>query len=554
MEAWKIDPNKRALAIVRRSSTGQKDNTSAETQEREIRDYAARYDLELLPIEPIIETAFKSKKRAKYHALMNRAQKENVRHILFFVSSREARNLGDLEHNEDLIRSGKIVIHHVSEGKVYWSGTPDSDFTTRGVMAVLNKGESQANATKIKAAYKTKALNGWWPYNHTPLGYIHKKDRDKLGNAIKGTAIVVPDPDTANIKLVQREFELRAQGHSYDVIRQSNIEGGLVPLEKIKTYHRSSIEKRLKNSFYWGTFQLNGDSEIFKGKHEPIIPAKDLKAVKAINEGHGAKVRKSNSNGEDLFRGWLTCAHPDCQRAMTYDPKTKTLKGTGEEVVYHYYRCSNSRKIHQNNISVSESKIWDQFEPAVEALTITEDFAKDIAAALNETHVKQNAAIRKQMEGFRLDLRNLEGREDRAYEDFVAGVLNKDTYQRQITRVRDERKHFENEIERLTLLISDEAMISVQKVFELAINAKSLYKSMDRENRLLYLKKVCSNPTLDGLTLHYQLEKPFKRLSSWKENSDWRRMRDSNSRYSFGVNSLSKRAPSATRPTLRTRE
>lgn len=73
------------------------------------------------------------------------------------------------------------------------------------------------------------------------------------------------------------------------------------------------------------------------------------------------------------------------------------------------------------------------------------------------------------------------------------------------------------------MTISDEAMASVQKVFELAINAKSLWKSMNREDRLEYLKKVCSNPTLDGLTLQYQLQSPFARLSNWKENSKWRR-------------------------------
>ncbi len=34
-------------------------------------------------------------------------------------------------------------------------------------------------------------------------------------------------------------------------------------------------------------------------------------------------------------------------------------------------------------------------------------------------------------------------------------------------------------------------------------------------------------------------------------NSDWRRERDSNPRYAFDVNTLSRRAPSTTRPPLR---
>ena len=331
---------------------------------------------------------------------------------------------------------------------------------------------------------------------------------------------------------MRREFELRAQGYSYEEILTKNRSEGFVPESLGGKYSKRGIEERLKNPLYWGYFYLFEDETRYPGKHELFIDAKILKAVEDINNGRTRK-RKPILNGDDIFSGWLVCGHPECQRAVTYDPKKKTLKGTGEEVVYHYYRCSNSRKVHDKVPSVSEQKIWDQFEPAVEMLEISEDFAKDISAALNETHEKQRAAIKKQMEGFRLELRGLEGCEDRAYHDFTSGVLDKAAYQRQIKRIRDDRKHFEDEIERLTLAISDEAMVSVQKVFELAINAKSLWKSMERADRLEYLKMVCSNQALDGLTVQYQLQKPFARLALWKENKEWRRDRDSNPGYGF---------------------
>ncbi|MDZ4662957.1 MAG: hypothetical protein SGJ18_15195 [Pseudomonadota bacterium] len=132
-----------------------------------------------------------------------------------------------------------------------------------------------------------------------------------------------------------------------------------------------------------------------QGKHELIISAKVLSAVKAINDGHGCKVRKKISAGEYLFRDWLICDHPECQRQITYDPKTKIIKETGEKKTYHYYRCSNLRKIHMKLVSVSEEKIWKQFAPAVEALSISQEFAQEITDALNEMHEKQKAAIKK---------------------------------------------------------------------------------------------------------------------------------------------------------------
>ncbi len=70
--------------------------------------------------------------------------------------------------------------------------------------AVLNRSESRGKSTMLKAALKTKALAGWWPYRHTPLGYLHFKDRDKFGNPIEGTAKLTTGPDSKMVRLVQK--------------------------------------------------------------------------------------------------------------------------------------------------------------------------------------------------------------------------------------------------------------------------------------------------------------------------------------------------------------
>ena len=533
MSDWKLDLNKRAVAIVRRSSQGQKENTSAETQQRDIRAYCEKHGLEIVKLESIIETAYKGEDRKKYRALMLFAQAQGIKHILFYIGSREARNLTDNEDNERLIKEDKLIIHHVSDNKVYWKGSPDSDFLNRDLIAAVNKHQSRENGTKMKASYRTKAEAGWFPYRHTPLGYIHTKDKDAIGNPIKGTAKVSPHPDPAIVQLVQAEFHLRSQGYSYEAIRAKNLSDGIVPDKKAKTYSHHAIEGRLKNPLYWGYFFLTGDEKRYEGKHSLIIDPKILKAVKAINEGRIVR-RSKVANGEDIFRGWLSCGHPGCKRAVTYERKEKKLKSTGEAKIYHLYRCNNnSKNVHPQKVYLSEDKIWEQLEPAVDSLSITQDFANDIAAALNETHAKAQAAIKKQMEGFSAELRKLEGREDEVYTDLKRGVLDEVGYQRQIERVRDERRHYEEEIKRLTLAIGDEAMVSVKKVFELAINAKSLWNTMERKEKLAYLDRVVFEPKLNGLSVEYQLQKPFATLAKMKGTSKWRRERDSNSRVDF---------------------
>ena len=533
IQDWKSDPNKDTLIIIRRSGYGQKENTSGDTQLREGVDYAQRHGLTVVHTESIIETAFKRKERKKFRALIQKALDEKIRHVLFFWSSRESRNLTDLEENDELIKSGQVIIHHVSEGKVYWKGTPDSDFTYREINAVLNKSESRSKGTMLKASLRTKALAGWWPYRHTTLGYLHQKDKDKYGNPIKGTAKIIVDPDPAVVRLAQREFHLRSQGVSYDEIRRQNLEGQVVPDDMKKTYSRHAIEVRLKNSFYWGYFYLAKDlGTRYEGKHELIIPQRTLKAVEAINNGNGCKRQSSVGIDDDIFRGWLKCGHPECQRLITYEKKEKTLKSTGEAKVYHLYRCSNSRRIHDHKTYIGETKIWEQLEPVLDILTISEEFARDVASALKETHAEQQQLVQKQVEVCRSALKELEAKEDRAYDDRDKGVLDDFQYRRRIEKIREERKQCTTQFEHLTLSMTDGAT-AVAKMFELAINAKTLWKSMDRQERVAYLKKVCSNPTLEGLTLQYEMKKPFARLASWKGFSKWRREWDSNPRYTF---------------------
>ncbi len=522
MNTWNDEPNKRAIAIIRRSSMGQKENTSAETQEREIADYCKQHGLQIIKSDAIIESAFQPQERKKYNKLMQTALKEGIKHILFYVGSRETRNLTDNEKNERLIKEDKIIVHHVSEKKVYWKGTVDSEFLLRDIQTSVNKNYSRENGTKVRDAYKTKAENGWWPYCHTPLGYVHSKQRDNLGNGIKGTAKLERDPNDIKIKQVQREFELRAGGLSYDEIRVEIIKEGFILPNKVKSYNRSTIEKRLKNELYYGYFHLTDDTKKYVGKHELIISEKIRNAVTATFK-NDKRIKRVSSDQGLLADGWIRCHNSDCQRQLTYDPKTKVIKESGIQKTYHYYRCTNSRGIHEAEKSIPEGKIWDQFEKAVELVSVSDQFAQDVTDALNETHVKQRAAIKLQSKGFQDEIVAVEAQEDRIFERLDKGEIDKEMYQRQLDKCRKQKQDLAQQLEQINLQIADESMVSVQKVFELAINAKDIWKSMEREKRLQYLKQVCSNSTLDELTVRYELKKPFALLSEMKADQDWRR-------------------------------
>ena len=58
-------------------------------------------------------------------------------------------------------------------------------------------------------------------------------------------------------------------------------------------------------------------------------------------------------------------------------------------------------------------------------------------------------------------------------------------------------------------------------LLELATSAKSLWKGRSPEERRAYLDKVLSNPILNGVTIEFELKKPFAVLVQMTENVEW---------------------------------
>lgn len=510
--------NKTGLAIIRVSSRQQKDNLSHEVQEKEIREYCTCKGIELVDVIKIIESAKNSEDRIKYKAAIDRARKQGLYNLIFYMYDREARNLTDTEVNEKYARGGIFAIHYVRENQILDENSTESDYMMRDFQAVNNKGFSRRLSAKIVDVQNFKAEDGWYPGNRPPLGYAHIKRKDDEGRELKRGTTIGPDPIDRKVRQVQREYELRAEGLSYPQIHRRMIDEGMISAAKIKSYFLSSIEKRLKNKFYRGKFDWDGVE--FQGKHPLIIPKHILDAVDKTF-GDKRPIRQIQDDHGILGGGWLKCAECGCN--VVYDPKIKIIKDTGERRQYHYYHCTNGKKSHKAPIvTVSEEKIWTGLEQAIEAVSISEGFAKDIADALNETHKNAGEARKREMEGFRAGLSELESREDEVYVDFRKGILDEIGYKRQIQRVREERSRFTRLLEAANNGIDDAYLETAKSILELATNAKLLWKSRSPTERKERLSAILSNQVLDGLNVRYEMKKPFVVLSQMASVENWR--------------------------------
>jgi len=313
-------------------------------------------------------------------------------------------------------------------------------------------------------------------------------------------------------------FELRAEGLSLDQIRQRIKAEGFLRLAGMTCHTKSVLEKRLKSKFYGGYFDWNGIE--YQGKHEPIIPKPIFDKVRTTFDP--AFIPKPR-NEEPLFSGMLRCAKPECGKQIVYDPKKKTIRTTGEVRTFKYYHCTNARRVHPSlaGMNVTEANLLDQYRRVADEVTITPAFAIAIKQALADTDAKSKAALRRQAQEFRDKGLHLERLEDTLYEHFCQGITTKDQYQRNIAKVRADRRRYEDLHFKTMEAINDAVLESCGRILELATSAELKWKAMSDVEKRDFAKTVLSNHLLDGSTVRYTLKNPFRVLVAMRGNEGW---------------------------------
>lgn len=176
-----------------------------------------------------------------------------------------------------------------------------------------------------------------------------------------------------------------------------------------------------------------------------------------------------------------------CGCRVTYDPKERYDKVIGEKKKYDYYRCANGKHKHDKLIYVSEDKIMDTLGEAVSKISITDDLAKDISNALDETHRRVQNARTREIEGYKAALVAIEDKEDEVYQDLKCGLLDDEAYQRQVKKVREERMRMTDLMAMAQKMIGGAYLTTAKKILELANCAKSIWEKKTKEEKRNFL-------------------------------------------------------------------
>jgi hypothetical protein len=213
--------------------------------------------------------------------------------------------------------------------------------------------------------------------------------------------------------------------------------------------------------------------------------------------------------------GLLTCALCGC--AITAERK----KGR-----YVYYHCTNFRG-ECGNSYIREERLADLLGEVIGQVQISDDVAEDIVGTLRSGNVDaermRNETIR-QLEQRR---RGVLSKQDRAYDDLVAGRISEEFWTRKSQEWEAELQVIEGEQTRVHVPKA-EVTVTAEKILELAKQAENVYKSQNSAEQRRLLETVLSNCTFDHGTLCPSYTSPFDLFVRGNETGDWLLRLDSN--------------------------
>lgn len=262
--------------------------------------------------------------------------------------------------------------------------------------SMINDMYSRDNSKKIKAALRTKQLQGKWVGGCPPFGYqIDNVDKNHL---------VINEKESLIVKKI---FSLFLSGYSINKISKYLFQKNIPTPNVIRNVNRnlkypywsnSTIKSILTNQLYTGDLVQNRRSRvnykvrnlkknkkedwiIVKNTHDQIVKQKDYDDVQRILKLNSNN--KSNRKNDYILSGFIYCF--ECKKRIVIQKNGK----------YYYTMCNNYRKnsklnlctSHSNNYYAIEDIIFDNLKKIINNIDLNL-LVYNLSSKLNSDYLK----------------------------------------------------------------------------------------------------------------------------------------------------------------------
>ncbi len=545
------------------TETQAKHNDSLAGQKARIEDWCKSNGHTLIGIYAEPGSSAYADKRPVYRQMMNDLldRKVTAEGIVVYSFSRFSRNLKQKLIDEEKLASVGISLHSCSES------VPDdlcSGFIIGNIYSTMDQAQSMRNSQVVSDRMQQTAQKGYFTGSHAPFGY-ETIVAPGTENSTRKKILVI---NTEEANLVKKIFQYAYKGESgigYGLKRISSKLNEQGFLRRGKLWTTGSVHKILKNPAYFGE-RIYGTKRKRKDlKHDPVIvpcpPIIDKDLYDSVNRQMNLRAPdKSESRAQispSILTGLLKCSICGCNMVLV----------TGKSGKYTYYKCRNQVKSTVRICACPkfrQSLIENAVVKAIEENLLTTERLKYLAKQLSAEIMNSFSDDRRRLLALQRKEKAVISKMSLLYEKVSEGKLDLDeTLTHHLHNLKQQRSTLISEI----IDIQQKIKMPIKKFGTKQIEAftqasKKILLEMDSSATKAYLRAFVSSIEVSSKEVvirggKFLIAAGISQYQSGHSDdvvprliSNWRRGRDSNPRNAINVYTLSRRAPSATRPPL----
>ncbi|WP_078651854.1 recombinase family protein [Streptomyces xylophagus] len=474
------------MILVRVSTKEQEqEGFSQEAQERYLRDYAQRADLNVVKVFFIAESASRADQRKTFNEAISYLKQRGILHFVCEKVDRLLRNFKDTVMVEDWLAADETRrLHAPKNSLILHKNSSSQEKLVWGMHVVIAKNYTDNLSEEVRKGQLEKLRQGWLPAA-PPLGYESVTEN---GRRIQRE---VP----ALVPLIRKMFELAAtKRYTLKSLSPEMAKRGLLFNGHPVTV--STLQRLLHNPYYIGVISWNGQA--YPGSHTPIISVDLFERVQAAlsrSKNLLPRYRKHHP----LYQGLVACTA--CDGLLVWE----TAKG-------HWYgKCPKPRNCSRSGF-VREEVIDAQILDHLRALKAPHP---NLVAWL-KTNLK--ATLDAELAGRRSAQQELEAEKERIgvkvatlYDDRLDGRITLEMYDAKVISLRAQQADVSRQMKSLDSEDTSylDSALDFVRLTQSAADEYMKSRSIDHKRELI-------SELFDGLSLHeHNLSVDYNRRARW---------------------------------------
>ncbi len=433
----------KAAAYMRYSSAAQDDGFSIEAQQRAIRDFAGKNNIEI--VEEYIDRAKSgtNANRPEFQKMFADCELGLYNMVIVHNLDRFARNAGDSRKYRDKLKDLGIALYSIKDDI---NETPYGKFMT-SIKEAYSELYSDNLSQEVQKGLKEVALRGLHTGGSPPLGYdvIDRK-------------LVINETEAEIVRIIFKQY---ARGKSYnDIAKELNAKG--YTTKAGNEFSKSSFNAILQNRKYNGEYiynrragkDKNGRHNSHKNKSEDemiiipngvprIIDTKTFNKVQAKLSKNKRGTSSYRTSSTYLLAGLIKCGECD----FSYQGNTRK---SGKGVTYSSYRCGK-RAGHANigcdNPEIEKHRLENFVIEQVFKYLFTDEGIKEIVKQINIYHKEIQSTKGKDIKLYDKQLKNLKKQQSNIARAIANGA-DSEAFIAEINKIMQSIKDVEQRIER----------------------------------------------------------------------------------------------------------